>query len=55
MTYACVAWEFAADSHLLKVHRVQNNILRITGNFPRRTPFRDLHMTFKLLYIYMII
>jgi len=24
MTYACPAWEFAADSHLLKLQRLQN-------------------------------
>jgi hypothetical protein len=52
MTYACPAWEFAADNHLLKLQRQQNNILRTTGNYPRRTPVRDLHMCFKLPYIY---
>jgi hypothetical protein len=51
MTYACPAWEFAADSHLLKLQRLQNKVLRTTENFPRRTPLRDLHMTFKLPYI----
>jgi hypothetical protein len=25
---------------------------RATGNFPRRTPVRNLHMAYKLLYIY---
>jgi hypothetical protein len=24
ITYACPAWEFAADSHLLKLQRLQN-------------------------------
>jgi hypothetical protein len=51
MTYACTVREFAADSHLLKLLRLQNNVLRATGNFPRRTSVRDLHMTFKLLYV----
>jgi hypothetical protein len=46
------AWEFAADIHLLKLQRPQNKVLRIIGNFPRRTPIRDLHMAFKLPYIY---
>jgi hypothetical protein len=52
MTYACPAWEFAADKHLLKLQRLQNKVLRTTGNFPRCTPVRDLHMAFKLPYIY---
>jgi hypothetical protein len=57
MTYACPAWKFAADSHLLKLQRLQNKVLRTIGNIPRRTPIRDLHMDFKLpyIYIYMII
>jgi hypothetical protein len=25
---------------------------RTTGNFPRRTPVRELHRTFKILYVY---
>jgi hypothetical protein len=48
--YACPAWEFAADSHLLKLQRLQNKVLRATGNFPRRTPVRDLRKAFKLPY-----
>jgi hypothetical protein len=52
MTYGCPAWEFAADNHLLKLQRLQNKVLRIIRNFPRCTPIRDLHMTFKLPYIY---
>jgi hypothetical protein len=51
MTYACPASEFAAVNHLLKLQRLQNNVLRTIGNFPMRTPVRDLHMTFKLPYI----
>jgi hypothetical protein len=34
------------------LHRLQNKVLRITGNFPRRTPIRDLHMAFKHPYVY---
>jgi hypothetical protein len=45
-------WEFAADNHLLKLQRQQNKVLRIIGDFPRRTQIRDLHMAFKLPYIY---
>jgi hypothetical protein len=50
-TYACPAWEFAADNHLLKLQRLQNKVLRTIENFPRRTPIRDLHVVFKLTYI----
>jgi hypothetical protein len=38
MTYACPAWEFAADILMLKLKRLQNKVHRTTGNFPRRTP-----------------
>jgi hypothetical protein len=41
MTYACPAWEFAADTHLMKL---QNKVLCTTGRFPRNTPTRDIHI-----------
>jgi hypothetical protein len=46
MTYACPAWEFAADIHLLKLHRLQNKVLRAIGDFTRCTAVCDLHTTF---------
>jgi hypothetical protein len=52
MTYACPAWEFAADNHLMKLQRMQNKVFRTIGNFLRSTPGRNLHMVFKLPYIY---
>jgi hypothetical protein len=52
MTYACSTWEFAADSHLLKLQRLQNRVLRTTGGLPRRTQTRALHRTFQIPYIY---
>jgi hypothetical protein len=52
MTYASPAWEFAADTHLMKLQRLQNKVLRTIGNFPRRTPVRDLHIAFKIPYVY---
>jgi hypothetical protein len=36
------------DTHLLKLQRQQNQVLRIVGNFPRCTPFRDLHTSLNL-------
>jgi hypothetical protein len=52
MTCACPAWESAADTYLLKLQRLQNKVLRITGNFPRCIPVHDLHTAFNLPYVY---
>jgi hypothetical protein len=52
MTYACPTWEFAADTHLMKLQRLQNRVLRAIGNLDWRTPVRDLHLAFKLPYVY---
>jgi hypothetical protein len=52
MTYACPAWEFAAEFHLLKLQRIQNKVLRTIENFPRRTSVRDMHVAFQIPYIY---
>jgi hypothetical protein len=52
MTYACPAWEFEADNHLIKLQSLQNKVFRNTGNFPRPTPVRDLHTAFKPRYVY---
>jgi hypothetical protein len=50
MTYDL--WEFAADSHLVKLQRLQNKVLRTIGNLPRRIPVCDLHVAFKIPYVY---
>jgi hypothetical protein len=52
MTYACPAWEFAAEGHPLKLQRLQNKVLRTIGNFPRCTSVRDLHKAFHIPYVY---
>jgi hypothetical protein len=39
-------------AHLLISQRLQNKGFRTTGNFPRRTQVRDLHMAFNLWYVY---
>jgi hypothetical protein len=52
MTYACPDWEFAADTRLIKLQRLQNKVLHTTDNFPRRTPVREMHMAFHLPYVY---
>jgi hypothetical protein len=46
------AWEFAADTHLLNLKRLQDKVLRTIGKFPRCTPFRELHVVFQVSYIY---
>jgi hypothetical protein len=52
MTYSCPAWELAADTYLLKWLRIQNKVLRTTGNVPRCTLVRELHTAFNLPYVY---
>jgi hypothetical protein len=52
MTYASPAKEFAANTHLLKLQRLQNKVLRTIGNFPKCTPVRELHKAFNIPYIY---
>jgi hypothetical protein len=52
MTYACPAWELAAESHLLKLQRLQNKVLRTIGRFPRRTSVRDMLVAFQIPYVY---
>jgi hypothetical protein len=52
MTYACPAWEFAAETYLLKLQRLQNKVLRTTDSFPRCTSVRDMHMAFQIPYVY---
>jgi hypothetical protein len=51
-TYACPTWEFVADNHLLKLQHLQNRVLHTTENVQRCTLVRDLHMAFKLPYLY---
>jgi hypothetical protein len=52
MTYACPVWEFATESHLLKLQRLQNKVLRTIGIFPRRTSVRDMHVALQIPYVY---
>jgi hypothetical protein len=52
MTYACLAWEFAAENHLLKLQRLQNKVLHTIDSFRRCTSVRDMHVAFQIPYIY---
>jgi hypothetical protein len=52
ITYVSPTWEFAADTHLLKLQRLQNRVLRAVDHLGRRTPVRDVHLAFKISYVY---
>jgi hypothetical protein len=52
MTYACPTWEFAGDTHLMKLRGLQNRVLRAISNLNRCTSVRDLHLAFKIPYVY---
>jgi hypothetical protein len=52
MTHACPTWENAEDAHLLKLQRLQNRVLHATGNLDKYTPVRELHVAFKIPYVY---
>jgi hypothetical protein len=52
MTQACSVWEFAADTHLIKLQRLENKVHFSTGNFPRHTPVRKMQMGFHLPYVH---
>jgi hypothetical protein len=52
MTYACPSWVYAADTHLKKLQRLQNRVLRAIGKLDWRTPVRGLHLAFKIPHVY---
>jgi hypothetical protein len=41
-----------AYTHRLKLQHPQNKVLHTTGNFPRHMPVCNLHVAFKILYVY---
>jgi hypothetical protein len=51
MTYAYPTWELEADIYLLKLHSLQNKVLRTAAYFPRCTPVRDLRFPYVHNYI----
>jgi hypothetical protein len=50
--YACPAWEFATDTHQIKLQSRQNRFLSITGKFSRLTSIHDVHVAFQILCVY---
>jgi hypothetical protein len=55
MIHACSDWEFAEETYLLKLQRLQNKVLRTIGNSPRCTLVRDMHVAFQIPYVYYYI
>jgi hypothetical protein len=47
MINVCFAWKFAVYTSLCKLQRLQNKVLRTTGNFPSRTPAHELKNVLK--------
>jgi hypothetical protein len=52
MAYDCPIWEHAANDHLLKLQDLQNRVLHAVGNLDKCTPVRELHVAFKIPYVY---
>jgi len=52
ITYACPAWVFAADIHLLKLQLLEGKVLSDVDKLPRLTSTRALHMVFEVPYVY---
>jgi hypothetical protein len=46
------SYTFAAETHLLKLQRLQNKILRTIGNFPTGASVRDMQVAFYIPYVY---
>jgi hypothetical protein len=49
MIYACLIWEYPADTHLLKVQRLRKRVLRDIGNPEKCTKIREMHVASKFL------
>jgi hypothetical protein len=52
MRYACPTREYAADARHLKLHCLQNRALRAIANLDRSSPVRELHVAFKIPYVF---
>jgi hypothetical protein len=44
-----------SNTYLLKLQRLQNKFFRTIGNFPRRTPPRELNVAFKIPYVHSFV
>jgi hypothetical protein len=48
MIYSCPTWEFAADTHLMKLQRLQKKVHSTIGKFSRKIPIRDKHISLQI-------
>jgi hypothetical protein len=52
MTCSCLAWEFTADTYLLKLQHLQHRVLLTIGNCPRHMLICEQHVAFNIPYVY---
>jgi hypothetical protein len=52
MTYASPTWDYAEGALLMKLQHLQNRVLCPIGNLKRGTAARELHVAFKISYVY---
>jgi hypothetical protein len=52
MTYTSPTWEYAADSHLFKLQRLQNRVFRAIEYLHKCKLLRELHVAFEIPYMY---
>jgi hypothetical protein len=52
MAYACPAWEFAAETHLLNCSACKTGFSAL-GIFPRNTSIQDMRAAFQVPYDYI--
>jgi hypothetical protein len=52
ITQDCSIWEFVADTHLIKLQRLENKVPPSTGNYSRSTPVHEKQMGFHLPYVH---
>jgi hypothetical protein len=52
MTHACFIWEFVADTHLIKLQRLENKVPHSTDNTQTCMPVREMQMASHLPYVH---
>jgi hypothetical protein len=52
MIYVGPAWKFARGAYLLKPLSLQNNALRMFGEFQKNVRIRERHVAFEIPYVY---
>jgi hypothetical protein len=52
MIYVGPAWKFARGAYLSKLLSLQNNALRMFGEFPKNIRIHETHVAFEIPYVY---